>query len=112
MEIPINYLCLEKLCNTPVSTHPYPLMVIENFINCEKINDICRDFPSITQGGSFPLSNVAACGEFAKVIQELNSSDFLDCIAEKFAVNLTGRSTMITLRGYSRQSRDGRVHTD
>ena len=51
-------------------------------------------------------------GEFARVIAELEGPDFRRCIAEKFAVDLADRPTLITVRGYSRLERDGRIHTD
>lgn len=106
------YLDLDKLKSTAVSAAPYPHMVLQNFIHSEKIKTVCRDFPNVKQPGSFPLANVDCFGEFARVIAELESPDFRRCIEEKFAVDLADRPTMITVRGYSRLQRDGRIHTD
>jgi len=58
------------------------------------------------------LSRVALKREFAQLISELEGADFRNCIAEKFAVDLTNRPTTITLRGYSRDKRDGLIHAD
>lgn len=107
-----NYLNLEKLRAGKVTANPYPHMIIENFIRLEKITAICEDFPNINQPGSFSLSDIACEGEFANLIVALESADFRNSIAEQFAIDLTNRPITITARGYSRDERDGRVHTD
>ncbi len=108
----LNYLCLDKINNKFVSVQPYPHLIIENFISPEKIRAVCRDFPDVSQPGSFPVADLNCSGEFAGVIKELESPDFRDCLAEKFELDLSNRPTMITVRGYSRFERDGRIHTD
>lgn len=107
-----NYLNLDKLLTGKVTTNPYPHMIIENFISPEKIMAICEDFPNINQPGSFSLSDIPCEGEFANLISALKSPDFRNGIAKQFSIDLANRPITITARGYSRDERDGRVHTD
>jgi hypothetical protein len=105
------YLALDTIRNSPITEDPYPHVVIDNFLRPEKLNAVCHDFPNIVEGGSFNLSQVNCQGAFARFIEELESPAFRDCVAAKFAMDLTDKPSLITLRGYSR-SKDGRIHTD
>jgi SM-20-related protein len=69
------------------------------------------DFPAIVDHGSYPLG-VLSCGPaFAKLAEELEGEAMRRAIEDKFAIDLGGRPTMITLRGYS-DGKDGGIHTD
>lgn len=106
------YLDPNNFHTAEVMQHPYPYAVINQCIVSEKLTEVCRDFPVLPQGGSFPLSQVQCQGEFAGLIRELASAEFRTIIAKKFALDLSHKPPVITLRGYSRENRDGRVHTD
>jgi hypothetical protein len=49
--------------------------------------------------------------DFAQLAAELEGEPLRRAIEEKFAIDLSGRPTMITLRGMS-DGKDGRIHTD
>jgi hypothetical protein len=61
--------------------------------------------------GSYPLSTLSCPPLFARFAAELQGEAMQAAIEEKFAIDLAGRPTMITLRGYS-DGRDGYIHTD
>ncbi len=50
-------------------------------------------------------------GAFGHLAAELEGEALRQAIEEKFAIDLAGRPTMITLRGKS-DGKDGRIHTD
>lgn len=105
------YLALGKLRSSSVVNQPFPHIIIDNMISQQKMHEVNSDFPAITQRGSFPISQFNLQGGFAAMIRELQGETFRNIIAEKFNLNLRGRPTMITLRGYSNE-RDGLIHTD
>lgn len=107
----LQYLNLEKIRQSQLIKEPYPFTIIESCIHPEKLTEICKDFPPITQGGSFPLSHITCVGGFANFIKELQSDDFRNCLAEKFTMDLQDKPSVITVRGYSR-TKEGQVHTD
>jgi hypothetical protein len=65
----------------------------------------------IEKPGSFPLSTVSIEPNFAKLIDEMNSTEFRSAVEDKFSIDLEGRPTMFTVRGRCRSS-DGKIHTD
>ena len=111
MDEPLSIIRLEALRETPLHNDPFPYVVIENFLRPEFATDVAHDFPDIKSRGSFPLTEVSGGPAFQRLIADLNSDALKAAIAEKFAVDLEDRSTLITVRGQA-SSRDGRIHTD
>jgi SM-20-related protein len=111
MDEPLSIISLDALREAPLNDDPFPFVVIENFLRPEYAADVARDFPAIKSRGSFPLTEVTGGATFQRLVDELNSADLKTAIAQKFAVNLDDRSTMITVRGQA-SARDGRIHTD
>ena len=102
---------LDALRRAPLHHDPFPFVVIENFLRAEYADEVSRDFPEIKSRGSFPLPEVQGGGSFQRLTAELESPLLKAAIAEKFAIDLADRSTMITVRGKA-SARDGRIHTD
>ena len=73
--------------------------------------DLLAGFPRVQRHGSFPLDAVAYGTEFAGLAAELEGEALRREIERKFAIDLSGRPTMITVRGRS-DGKDGRIHTD
>ena len=80
-------------------------------MRAEHTPSLVADFPPLGGHGSFPLAAQACGAAFARLAAELEGDDLRREIAEKFALDLDGRPTMITLRGFS-DGKDGRIHTD
>lgn len=104
-------LDLERIRNTPLSTDPYPFMVIEDAIMPAARQAVREDFPAIEHPGSIPLSAAQPGPAFSALVDELNGEHFRRLVSEKFAINLDGKPIMTTLRGMMRD-KDGRIHTD
>jgi len=107
----MTYLNFAALDQTPLLNDPYDHLVLENFILPEKFGAISADFPKVPGPGSHPPSEVDIHGEFKGMIDELLGPSFRAAMEKKFNVDLTGRPTMFTVRGFVRE-RDGEIHTD
>lgn len=94
-----------------LNTSPYEYLVMPGFIRPEAIAAISRDFPEVKQAGSFPVDTMQCGDAFIALMRELEGPAFRQAVEQKFGVDLTGRPTMITVRGRTDET-DGRIHTD
>ncbi len=104
-------LDLERLQASPLRRDPFDFVLVDNFIRAEHLPALLADFPAVRRHGSFPLGALASGAAFAGLAAELEGDELRHEIEEKFAIDLAGRPTMITVRGKS-DGRDGRIHTD
>ncbi len=104
-------LKLDALKNAEVSNTPYPYFVVENSIVESEVQAVVKDFPKITQGGSFNLDDVEIKPNFDRLLKSVDTPEFRQILTDKFGVNVMEHPMMITLRGFSRQ-KDGRIHSD
>ena len=104
-------LDLARFAATPLSREPFDHVVVPAFVREEAGAALDAAFPRIDKGGSFPADALdcgAACTGF---LDELQSPTVTRAFEDKFGIDLTGRPTMVTLRGRSRP-KDGRIHAD
>jgi len=106
-----NVLKLDALTASPLKTDPYPYFSVAQAIDPEYVSDVIRDFPSIDDGGSYNVDDVAIGPAFKQLIDSLDTPQFRQIICDKFDVAVMNLPMMVTLRGYSRK-KDGRIHTD
>ena len=111
MEAVLSLLDLERLRASPLQRDPFDYVIVENFVPAEHTPDLIADFPPLGGHGSFPLAKGGCGGTFARLAAELEGEELRQAIEDKFAIDLDGRPTMITLRGFS-DGKDGRIHTD
>ncbi len=104
----INFTALQQI---PIKEDPFPYLIIPNFIDAHHLSALVKDFPSITSRGSIPASSVKFSSLFRQLITELEGPTLRQIIAEKFAISLQNKPTMLTLRGFTTE-RDGFIHTD
>ena len=104
-------LNLERLQTSPLRRDPFEFVVVDNFIRGEHLPALLADFPAVRRHGSFPLGALTIGAAFAGLAAELEGDELRREIEEKFAIDLAGRPTMITVRGKS-DGKDGRIHTD
>jgi len=102
---------LARLQAAPLCRDPYEFIVVEEFLSRDSVCALVDAFPAITGHGSYPLSTLDCPPLFARLAAELEGEAMRAAIEEKFAIDLAGRPTMITLRGYS-DGKDGGIHTD
>jgi SM-20-related protein len=107
----LRFLDLAAFQRTPLATEPFPWLVVPGFVSGPARALLSRDFPAIDKPGSFPLGDLRYGPAFHAFIAELQGPALQQAFAEKFAIDLTGRPTMITVRGQARAA-DGRIHTD
>ena len=107
----MKYINQKALELATVKEDPFPYITIPSLLSEEHLAMLCREFPSIKQGGSFPLNAVDCKGIFKELIEELHSNDLRQIIGQKLGMDLSQRPPVVTLRGFSRQ-KDGKIHTD
>jgi SM-20-related protein len=107
----MQFLSYELLERTPLQVDPFEYVVVPNFVKPERLAEIVADFPDVPGAGSHPPSELRIVGHFAGLLEDLKSEAFRKAIESKFAVDLEGRPTMTTVRGYVRK-KDGEIHTD
>jgi hypothetical protein len=72
---------------------------------------LAADYPKIDRPGSFPVADVSFGPAFAEFLAEIEGPGMRAAFARKFAIDLTDRPTMVTVRGQA-QRKDGSIHTD
>jgi SM-20-related protein len=107
----LSYIDLLAFAHTPLNLEPFPYLIVPGFLRPEGCAAVAADYPRIDQAGSFPLEDLSYGPAFAALVRELESEPMRRAFAEKFALDLTGRPTMITVRGQARPS-DGSIHSD
>jgi SM-20-related protein len=111
LEGPMSYCDFAALERTPLVREPFEFIVVPDFLKSETFNAILGDYPQVPGPGSHPPSELKIEGHFGGLIDELRGPEFQSAIERKFAIDLSGRPTMYTVRGYVRE-RDGSIHTD
>lgn len=104
-------LDIDALRAAPLATEPFLYSVVPHFIRAEQAGAVRADFPSIEYPGLLPLEATSPGPLLKALVAELTGPAITAALSEKFAVDLTGRPTMITMRGRC-QEKDGRIHTD
>lgn len=107
----LKHLNIEALQNMPVTAEPFPYLIVPGFLRQESLSAIHRDYPEMSSPGSYPLDLLKYGPGFQELIDDLKSDVLRATIAEKFAMSLEGRPTLITVRGHA-QLKDGRIHSD
>jgi SM-20-related protein len=96
---------------TPLAREPFNYLIVPRFIKAEALAAIHQDYPRVDGPGSFPVGQLAYGPAFGALLEEMEGPEMRVAFAAKFGIDLTGRPTMITVRGHS-GTRDGNIHTD
>jgi len=86
-------------------------VVVEDFIRRDALAALDADFPAIRGSGSYPVESLECGPAFRDLVAVLTGPELAGAIGEKFALDLSGRPTLVTIRGAS-DGKDGRIHTD
>lgn len=111
MVLTMSYLDYDALEHAPLQKDPYEFLIVENFVKPDVFASIMADFPAVPGAGSHPPSELKIEGRFKAMLDELQKEPFRRAIEKKFDIDLTGRPTMYTVRGFLRGT-DGSIHTD
>ena len=104
-------LKLDVLRSTPLERDPFEYVIVRDFVDHEKLKEVLADYPQVPGPGSHPPAGLKISGHFKKLMDELLDGPFRKIVEEKFDIDLSGRPTMYTVRGFCR-ARDGKIHTD
>ncbi len=107
----MSLLDLARLRDSPLHRDPFDFVIVDDFLRAEYCAGVVADFPPVGRHGSYPLASLACGPGFLRLADELAGEALRRAIEEKFAIDLSGRPTMITVRGYS-DGKDGAIHTD
>ena len=107
----MSYLDYDALEHAPLQKDPYEFLIVESFVKPDAFASIMADFPAVPGAGSHPPSELKIEGRFKAMLDELQKELFRRAIEKKFDIDLTGRPTMYTVRGFLRGT-DGSIHTD
>jgi SM-20-related protein len=111
LEASLAILALDRLRAAPLEPDPFEYVVVEGFVDSTVLPSLIADFPPIRDAGSYPLECLEYGPAFGRLVAALTGPDLARAIADKFGVDLAGRPTMLTARGFG-DDRDGRIHTD
>ena len=101
----------EALAAMPVSTDPFPHVVVTDFLPPEALARVRAQLPISDRGGSFPPEALKLGPDAHAMMQELEGPALKQAIAEKFGLDLAGAPSMLTVRLATRE-KDGQIHTD
>jgi hypothetical protein len=104
----LNWKLLEA---AQLSTDPFDHLHLLGVLEPAAVRDLPGEFPDIRTSGSFSLRDAPPGPRLTELIDELESDRFRALMSRLFKVDLTGRSTVVTLRGAAAR-RDGSIHTD
>jgi SM-20-related protein len=104
-------LDLDRFNQTPLNKEPFEYLVVGEFVKPQAREAISDDYPKINKAGSFPLSEVTSGPKFKELTDDLVGPEFRAAVERKFSLDLSGRPTMITVRGRCSE-KDGKIHTD
>lgn len=107
----VSLLDLAKFEATPLARDPYDFVVVENFVPPAMLEGVIADYPAVPGPGSHPPSELSIKGRFEALMRELDGPAFRAAVERKFDIDLSGRPTMYTVRGFTRAT-DGSIHTD
>ncbi|MGH7014049.1 MAG: 2OG-Fe(II) oxygenase [Stellaceae bacterium] len=96
---------------TRLETNPFPYVIVPGFVPAASRAALSADYPQLERPGSFPVADVAYGRAFADFLVEIEGPAMRAAFARKFALDLAGRPTMVTVRGQA-QTKDGRIHSD
>ncbi len=96
---------------TPLVRDPFDFVIVERFIRADTFKGVIADFPRIPGPGSHPPAELDIKGRFAALMADLEGAAFREAVERKFGIDLSGRPTMYTVRGFV-GDRDGFIHTD
>ena len=107
----MNYCDFAALETTPLQRDPFDFVVVPDFLRAERFAEVAKDYPPVPGAGSHPPAELSIRGHFKGLIDELRGPEFQGAVERKFGIDLSGRPTMYTVRGFVRE-KDGSIHTD
>ena len=105
------FIDLARFAGTPLEREPFTHILVPGFVPEAARAALAAAYPAIDRPGSFPTADLRFGAAFADFLAEIEGPAMRAAFAEKFAIDLSGRPTMVTVRGQA-QLKDGSIHTD
>jgi|SRR5579862_1903755 len=105
------FIDLDLFERAKLETDPFPYVLLPGFVPEARRAALAADYPKIEQPGSFPAGDLRFGPAFAEFLREIEGPAMRAAFARKFALDLAGKPTMVTVRGQA-QLKDGSIHTD
>ena len=102
---------LAAFARADLATDPFPYVIVPGFLPEAARRAISADYPKVDRPGSFPAGELDYGPAFARFLAEIEGDAMRDAFARKFSVDLSGKPTMVTVRGQARMG-DGQIHSD
>jgi Rps23 Pro-64 3,4-dihydroxylase Tpa1-like proline 4-hydroxylase len=100
----------ELLVNAQIKNEYFPFIHVDNiFFNMSASKNLIKDFPNISQGGSFNISSDYK--SISQLVEDFKSIEIKEILENKFNINLKESIVVPTIRGFSRE-KDGEIHSD
>jgi SM-20-related protein len=94
-----------------VESLPFEHLILPGLVRAKYLDALQREFPVISEGGSFHLSSLRYGPVFRQLTDELLSLGMRMILAERFQMDLEKRPATLTVRGRTRE-KDGKIHID
>ena len=107
----VSSIDLAAFARANLATDPFPYVIVPGFLPEAARRAISADYPKVDRPGSFPAGELDYGPAFARFLAEIEGDAMRDAFARKFSVDLSGKPTMVTVRGQARMG-DGQIHTD
>jgi len=104
-------LKLSQFAKTRLTKQPFEYLVLRDFVKKPALKAAQNAYPEVPGPGSHAPGGLKIEGGFKQLIDELEGPEFRKAVEKKFGIDLAGRPTMYTVRGFCR-ARDGKMHTD
>lgn len=105
----LNFSAIEKAA---IKNKPYPFAYVPNALDEQYDAGVLeKEFPAISQGGSFPRTQLTLGASLEALIAQLEGERFKRFLERAFSLKLDNKPIVTTFRGYSRLQ-DGKIHTD
>jgi SM-20-related protein len=95
-----------------LTSEPFEFVFAKNVIKNDARSALAFDRPLVADNGSIPLAQLSYGPVFQALIDDLQSAAFKQIVERKFNLDLSGRPTVISVRGNVKRSLDGHVHRD
>lgn len=102
---------LESLRRADVKRDPFDFMVVPNFLGAEDLARVNSDYPAIDTPANHDLETLSYGPVFRQLMEEMQGSEFVGAMGEKFDLKLDDMPITITARKFCERT-DGNIHTD
>ena len=99
-DLPEDLLNIDKLAAATLQRDPYDYLVVPGFLDQQVVDAVNAEYPLIPRARATKTYERGPV--FDAFIEQLTSPEMRDALASEFGVDLTGSTTTVTVRTFSR----------